>query len=866
MSWITIIWSGMAGVCITVAGFMLLMWAKSRHSWSYLLIGLSALGGAGLAAAEMTIMRAQTPAQYGELLRAYHVPVFVVVVTMVWFIRSYLGAGRLWLAWLVTGARVLVLILTFSLEPNLNFIAITDLRAISFLGETAVVPVGVKNPWTNITNASSLLFLIFVLDAAVSAWRSGSHRRAAVIGITFGTAIAVGIVLSEMLNRGILPIPLILSVLFLLILTGIALELSVELLRANQLARQLLQSEKRLSLATSSADVGVWEWDVERDAVWVTDTIRKRMGLSGNETLNVSSVLGKVHSGDRDAIRKLLDDISTNPKDFELEYRVVDANNAIRRMKSLGFVECNPAGKLCLVRGVTLDITERHQYEETLRESEERFRNVANSAPVLIWMSDTEKSCTYFNKGWLDYTGRTLMQEAGDGWIEGVHPDDVRHVLDTYATSFDQRHPFTMQYRLRKHDGTYGWLMDAGVPRISEDGEFLGYIGSCVDVTAQRAAEERYRESAEFNKKVLDSLDSQIAILDRRGIVLAVNRAWVAFGLGNQGQSSAVGADYLEICKRAAPGDKDAQRALEGIHAVLEGASDSFEMEYPCGSPTEHRLFVMRVVPLQTAAGGAVISHTEVSRLRLAEKAVAELQRELTHVQRVSAMGQLSTALAHEINQPLGAILRNTEAAELFLQQDPPDLEELRDIIFDIRRDEQRASSVIERMRLMLKRSELQLDDLVVKDLVGQVVMLLHVEAEQHGVTLRADVPPGLPQVKGDRIHLQQVILNLLMNGMEALAEKPGERRVIVIKASKTAAGMVELAVIDRGTGIPAEKLAHVFQPFFTTKDTGTGIGLAVSKAIVEAHGGRIAAQNNPEGGATFRFTLVSAAQGARDE
>ena len=606
MNWITVIWSGIAGICFTLAGLQLLMWMKSRESWPALLFSIAALSGAGIALLELMLMQVQSPAQFGELWRWYHVLLFVLIIALVWFVRFYLQAGRLWLAWLVTGLRILVLILTFSLDPNLNFIEITGLRAIPLMGETIVVPVGEKNPWTNITNASSILFLIFVLDAAFSAWRRGHRRRATVIGITFGIAIIVGFFLSEMLNRGILPVPFTLSVPFLIILIGFAYELSAELVRVNQLASELLKSEERLSLATSSADIGVWDWDVEHDEVWVTDNIRRRLGLSHNERLNLNSFLQKVYPRDREALEQLMHNGLSNQVDFNQEYRVVVANNEIRWINVRGRIECGPTGKPLHVRGVSQDIT----------------------------------------------------------------------------------------------------------------------------------------------------------------------------------------------------------------------------------------------------------------KLKFTEAELEERHRELAHAGRVSALGQLSSALAHEINQPLGAILRNTEAAELFLKQKPPDLEEVRAILVDIRNDEQRAASVIERMRSLLKRREMQFESLAVDELIEEVMPLLQAELQVRHIMLQIDVPSVLPKVRGDRVHLQQVILNLLLNSMDAFDENSNEEDQIVIRASKPEDGMVELAVIDHGSGILPEQLPRLFEPFFTTKTNGTGIGLAISKTIIEMHGGHITAENNSQGGATVRVRLKAVQQG----
>src|SRR6266550_2053121 len=246
----------------------------------------------------------------------------------------------------------------------------------------------------------------------------------------------------------------------------------------------------------------------------------------------------------------------------------------------------------------------------------------------------------------------------------------------------------------------------------------------------------------------------------------------------------------------------------------------------------------------------------DITERQQAQLEMRRLQDEIAHVGRVSMMGQLASALAHEINQPLGAILRNAEAAELFLQSKTPDLEEIRAILADIRADDQRAGSVIERMRALLKRHVLDTQLLDLTELVGDVAKLARTDAATRHVKLTVNLPANLPSVRGDRVHLQQVLLNLILNGMDALNRADQENRRVTVSARVDAARTVEIAVSDTGHGIAAEKLAQVFDPFFTTKPDGMGMGLPISRTIVESHGGRLWAENNDGTGATFRFTL----------
>ncbi len=244
-----------------------------------------------------------------------------------------------------------------------------------------------------------------------------------------------------------------------------------------------------------------------------------------------------------------------------------------------------------------------------------------------------------------------------------------------------------------------------------------------------------------------------------------------------------------------------------------------------------------------------------------------ELRLELARAGRVTALGQLATALAHELSQPLSAILRNAEAAELHLNNPSPDLEELRAIVADIRRDDRRAGDVIEQMRALIKRRTLQMNPLPLNELVQDVISLVHSDALARHVALDYVMAPGLPLVSGDRVHLSQVLLNLVINGMDAIQTSSSGNKRLIIEARRRGEGKVEVAVTDSGPGVPPEVIDKVFDPFYTTKSNGLGMGLPISRTIIEAHGGRLWAEHAAGGrGLTFRFTLFEAAAAFRTQ
>jgi len=299
-------------------------------------------------------------------------------------------------------------------------------------------------------------------------------------------------------------------------------------------------------------------------------------------------------------------------------------------------------------------------------------------------------------------------------------------------------------------------------------------------------------------------------------------------------------------------------RALERWKIDTRRVPSSAEVRFrPVSIWEEHRVLISAialVIVAQALTIAALVAQR--AQRRRAETELLQQRTEMAHVTRVSTMGQLASALAHEINQPLGAILRNTEAAEIFLKSDAPDLAELRAILLDIRKDDQRAGEVIDRMRGLLKRRNLELSAVDLNELVAETVDLTRPDAKARQIRMEFTRATGLAPIRADRVHLQQVLINLILNGMDAMKDCANGERFLSVAVRATEADAIEVSVTDAGSGIPEDKLGRVFEPFFTTKPAGMGMGLAISRTIVEAHGRKIRARNNPTKGATLTCIL----------
>ncbi len=368
------------------------------------------------------------------------------------------------------------------------------------------------------------------------------------------------------------------------------------------------------------------------------------------------------------------------------------------------------------------------------------------------------------------------------------------------------------------------------------------------------------RESAvRLHRALLSSMHDHVAVLDARGVVIHVNDAWRRFAESALPEHRlGEGADYLAAARHAAEqGVAVAPRILEGVTAVLGRRQRRYETEYEREGPARE-CYVLTVEALERPDGGAVVTRTDVTARRRAARELEEQRRELLHLARVSVLGQLSGALAHELNQPLTAILSNTDAARRLLRAEPLDRDELAEILEDIASDDRRAADFIRHLRAFFKRGEADVQALDSAEIVREVLQLAREEIIKRGVVATAAVEPGVPSVRAARIELQQVLLNLILNGCEAMSGNARSDRALSLTV-RADDGHVHFAVRDRGTGIDPLVLDRLFEPFVTTKPEGLGLGLSISRTIISAHGGTLWAENNADRGATLHCRLPRA-------
>ena len=612
MSWVTIIWSMEAAICLTLAGIHYLVWLNARKMFAHLLFSFTAVGAAGVAVCELLMLRSESVEQYGTVLWWTQLPLWVLIVSITWFTRFHLRAGRPWLAWTVTVMRTLTLVFNFFATPNINFKVITGLHHNPFLGERISTPEGIAHPLDFVAKLSSLLLVVFLVNAFTEMWRRSELQRDIFLAGSMIFFVTIPTVETVLVQRGVIQSPYLISFAFMGVVLAMAYALSLDVLRASQLVVQLQaseaglrESEERMTLAAEAGNLGIWVNDLVRQEIWATLKWRELFGFSASEKIDRGRILQCIHPEDRDGVDQTLSKVIARGGSYESEFRLLLSDGKIRWIASSGRVEFNGNGRPSLLRGVSVDVTQRH----------------------------------------------------------------------------------------------------------------------------------------------------------------------------------------------------------------------------------------------------------------LAEFELQQQRAELAHFSRVSMLGELSGSLAHELSQPLGAILRNTEAAELFLEESSPDLEELRAILADIRKDDQRAGAVIDRMRSMMKRRAVEQSMLDLNVLASDVISFVRRDADLRGVQLALEPASSLPPMRGDRIQLQQVLLNLLLNAMDAVSDSSPDRRRVAVRVQYVDS-RVEVVVSDSGSGIPADKLAQVFEPFFTSKQSGMGLGLPISRTIIEAHGGSIRAQNDPDGGATFCFSLPVVQEG----
>jgi PAS domain S-box-containing protein len=605
----------------------------------------------------------------------------------------------------------------------------------------------------------------------------------------------------------------------------------------------LRRSRAYLAEAQSLSHTGSFGWKPSTgEHLWSEETFRIfQYDPTTKPTLEL--VFQRVHPEDRALAQQTIERASQEQKDFEHEYRLLLPDGSVKYLHIVAHALSDASGGIEFA-GAVMDIT-------AAKEAEDRIRRIINTVPGLLWSARPDGWIDFISQRWLDYTGMTLEQALGWGWIPAFHPDDREQVLTKWRAALAERKPFEAETRLRRFDGEYRWFIGRAFPLLDVSGQILGWYGGDFDIDDRKRAEERIREQA----SLLSLTHDNILVRNMQNVITYWNRGAEEFyGWTAEQVIGKITASRLLQTVFPAPLDEIDAELLRTGHwegELLQTKADGTRVVVASrwSLQRDERQQPLTILEL----------NNDITERKRAEEALRQAQADLAHVSRLTTMGELAASVAHEVNQPLSGVVVNGNACLRWLAGDSPNLEEAREAVRRIVRDGKRAGEVIARIRALATKTAPAKERLDMNETIREVLALAGDELRKNSVAVRTEFAPDLLPVLGDRVQLQQVVLNLVMNGIEAMSGVEERPRELIIRTQNDGPGQVQVTVQDSGIGLDAQSLDRIFDAFYTTKHGGMGMGLSISRSIIQHHGGKLWAVANDGPGTSFQFTVPNA-------
>jgi len=635
-----------------------------------------------------------------------------------------------------------------------------------------------------------------------------------------------------------------------------------------QRAEMLHETQDYLALVTDATQIGIFDWNMLTDEVVWTRQHEIILGYAPTTATIATHAYrdwaDRVHPDDLPQVVELIRRGMAERTFQKAEYRVIWPDGSLHWILGQGRAYYNDEGRAIRMLGAIQDITERKRAEEALRQSEYRRRAVLDTIPDPAWLKDKEGRVLAVNSAWCRFFGMDAQNVTGKTVFELLPTEFAERLANTDRTVIESRHPLRLEETLKDKNGNLVWFETIKNPLFDDQGELVGTVGLARDITERKQTEERSLAIKAKLEAALASTADAVFISDVEGEFVDFNDAFATFNrFRNKDECSAVCSEYHDILdlfmangEPAPPDQWPVPRALRGEVVT--------NVEYALRRKDTGETWVgsFSFAPIRdrdSTIVGAVVSARDITERKRAEEALQEMRVQLAHAARLSTLGEMVAELTHELNHPLYAILNFSKASSNVLTEEgPTDLGRLREWNEKIAQIALSAAEVVKRLRAFSRRADLPRTECRIDEIVEEALKLISIETERNQVTVEAFPAADAPRVQVDRVQVQQVLVNLITNAVEAMLTSPVEMRRITIRTLLHATD-VEITVADRGIGLPPGSETKIFKPFVTTKPNGLGMGLSIIRTIVEGHGGKVWASPNYGGGVFFisRFLLL---------